>query len=175
MLTETQPLLGQPERYRRSAGQPFQQLLDGAVEFGQGYCLVNHSPVGGIRRADFLAEQQHSPGPGQADQPGQQPGRTRIRAEATVHERLPEHRVSRGYCEISGQRQVAAKPRSPSPHAADHRQLNASDELDHAMGGMGNPPHQITSPGTLPAVVVRGHPIGAGAEVVSGAPDVDRP
>ncbi len=90
--------------------------------------------------------------------------------EAPLDEGLPEHRVGGGEGEVGCQREVAAEPRRPSPHATEHGQLDGRDELDRPMSGMGDPPHQIAGAGPLPAV--GGDPIHAGAEVVA-APDVN--
>ena len=60
----------------------------------------------------------------QTDQPGQQPRRAGVRAEAPGHERLPEHRVVGGHREVGGQREIAAEADGPAPHGAHHGQVD---------------------------------------------------
>jgi len=137
VLSEVQRLLGQPDRGGGPVGQPLQQPLGRVLEFARAHRSVDQAPVGRVPGAHLLAEQQHAPGTRHTDQPGQQPRGSRIRAEAAVHQRFPEHRI------VGGQREVAAESCRPSPHGADHRQLDARDEFDHAVGGVGHAPHQI--------------------------------
>ena len=122
--------------------------------------------------ADLLAEQQHLLGPRQADQPGQQPRGAGVGAEAAADERLPEHRVVGGDGEVGGQGQIAAEADGPALHAAHHGQLDVVDEFDHAVGGVRDAPNQIAGARPLSGAV-GGHPVGAGAEIVARAADVD--
>ena len=133
---------------------------------------VDQAPVRRVGSADLLAEQQHLLRPRQTDQPGQQPRRARIRAEAAGDERLPEHRIVGGHGEVGGQRQVAAKADGPAAHAAHHGQMNGVDEFDHPMGGVGNAPDQIAGAGPLARALVA-DPVRARAEVVARAANVD--
>ena len=107
-------------------------------------------------------------------EPGQQPRGAGVGGEATADERLPEHRVVGGDGEVRGQGQIAAKADGPPLHAADHGQLDAMDEFDHAIGGVRNAPNQVAGAGPL-AGAVGGHPVRARTEIASRAADMDGP
>jgi hypothetical protein len=89
-------------------------------------------------------------------------------------ERFPEHRIVGRDGEVRGQGQIAAKADGPTLHAADHGQLDAVDELDHAIGGVWNASNQIAGAGPLTGTVGR-HPVRACAEIASRATDMDGP
>ena len=94
--------------------------------------------------------------------------------EAAADERLPERRVVGGDSEVRGQGQIAAKADGPALHAADHGQMDAMDEFDHAIGGVRNASNQVAGAGPLADGVGR-HPVRARAEIASRAADMDRP
>ncbi len=84
--------------------------------------------------ADLLAEQQHLLARARPTSRGSSQVEPESGAEAAADERLPEHRVVGGDGEVRGQRQVAAEPDGPAPHAAHDGQLDGVDQFDQRGG-----------------------------------------
>ena len=156
-------------------GQPLEQLLGGVVEFGPAYRLVDQSPVGRIasRPPSHRAAASAWPAPAPTSR-----GSSQVEPESGLKPRSTNG--SQNTASVAATVKSAASARlqpNPTAHPCTLHTTGSwmlCDQLDHAVGGMGNPPHQIAGAGALPAGIVGGHPVGAGAEVVSGAPDVDR-
>lgn len=140
VLAVVQGLLGKPDRNSRPARQSGEQLVDRAVEGRRIDDLVDQAPVGCLGRGHLLAKQQHPPGPGQADQARQQPGRSRVRAEPADYERFPERGITAGHGEVGGERQVGAQPGGPPLDTAHDREVDGVQEFDDAVRGVRNSP-----------------------------------
>ena len=143
VLAEAQRLLGQPDGDRRSAGQSRQQGFGRVVEFEQANGLVDRVPSRPHRSRWLLRPEAAFAAPSARPTMGQRPGRPESGLKPRSAEWLQEHSISAGNGEVGGRARSAAHAHGPTPHAADHGQLDGFHEFDHAVGGVGNPTHQI--------------------------------
>ncbi len=100
---------------------------------------------------------------------------TRIRTESACRKRLPKHRVGGSHGEVGSECQIAPETDGESAHAADDRQLDAVHQFDDAMSGVRNATDEVTGARAWGVAAVGGNPVGARAEVVARAADVDSP
>ena len=167
--------LREPERHGGRGGELGDQGVDRGVELVLGHRPVDQAPLGGGGARQLAAEQQQLLRPGDADQPGQQPRRAAVGAEAAPEERLPEATRVGGDGEVGGERELAPEAGGPALHATHHRQLQLDEQRDHAVRLHRRAALDAPGPWAGRVGRVRGDPVRARAEVVTRPRQDDDP
>ena len=121
-----------------------------------------------------MAEQQQLLRTHDADEPGEQPRGATVGTEPTLHEGLPEAARLAGNREVGCERDLTPEPRGPAPHRAHHRELHLEQQLDQPVRLQRCAPLDAARAWPCAVAHVARHPVGARAEVVTGAAHDDR-
>ena len=125
--------LVRPDRDRRRGSQALDELLGDGVELVGRHGAMDQTPGGGIRSGDLLAQHEHLPGAGHADQTGDEPGGRTVRREREGGEGRPEPGIVRHHGEVRGQEDVETEADDPAACGADDRCLAGEHRRDEAV------------------------------------------